>query len=113
MKKMTILIIIVAVAIGFGITLVSGIYEQTLLPPNLWSGTTQIWGGLPFGWWGYSQVGHVYFVNPPHWFSSLSFVSDVVFWFLISSALAFTTHRLVRMKKDKSIGLSRYAETEN
>jgi len=106
MKKITILIIIVTVAIGFGITLASGIYEQTLLPANLWSGTIQTWGGFPLGWWGYSQVGHVYFVNPSHWFSSLSFMSDVVFWFLISSASAFTTLRLARMKKDKSIGLS-------
>ena len=105
MKTITILIIIVTVAIGFGITLVSGIYEQTLLSANLWSGTTQTWGGFPFGWWGYSQVGHVYFVNPPHWFSSLSFVSDVVFWFLISSALAFTTLRLVRMKKERQTHL--------
>jgi hypothetical protein len=103
MKTITILIILVAVALGFGVTLVSGFYEQTLLPVNLYSGTTKTWGGLPFGWWGYSQVGHVYFVNPPHWFSSLSFVSDVVFWFLISSASAIITLRFVRWKEGRQI----------
>ncbi len=98
MKTRTILIILVAVLLGFGITLVSGFFEQTLLPENLVSGTTKTWGGFPFGWWGYSQVGHVYFFNPPHWFSPAYFVSDVAFWFLISCGSAFVTLRFVRMK---------------
>jgi hypothetical protein len=102
MKTITILIILVAVAVGFGITLVSGIYEQTLLPANLYSGTSKTWGGFPFGWWGYSQVGHVFYF-PPHWFSPLSFLSDVVFWFLISSVSAFATLRLVRIKQERQI----------
>jgi hypothetical protein len=41
MKTRTILIIFVAVAVGFAITLVSGLYTQTLFPANLWSGTTK------------------------------------------------------------------------
>lgn len=102
MKTITILIILVAVAVGFGITLVSGIYEQTLLPANLYSGTSKTWGGFPFGWWGYSQVGHVFYF-PPHWFSPLSFLSDVVFWFLISSVSAFATLRLVRIEQERQI----------
>jgi hypothetical protein len=103
MKTRTILIILVAVAVGVAITLVSGLYEQTLFPANLWSGTTKTWGGLPLGWWGYSQTGHVWGPNPPHWFSSAFFVSDVVFWFLISSASAFVTLRFVRMKEERQI----------
>jgi hypothetical protein len=103
MKTKTILTILVAAVVGFGITLVSGFFEQTLLPANLWSGTTKTWGGFPFGWWGYSQVGHVYYLFPPHWFSILSFGSDIVFWFLISSAFAFGTLKFVRMKQEKRI----------
>ncbi len=103
MKTRTIVIILVAVAVGFGITLVSGLYEQSLLPSNLVSGTTKTWGGFPFGWWGYSQVGHVYFFNPPHWFSLASFATDVIFWFLISSASALVALRFIRMKKIRSI----------
>jgi len=102
MKILTVLMILAAVALGFGITLVSAFYEQTLFPANLWSGTTKTWGGFPFGWWGYSQVGHVYQFNPSHWFSPASFVSDVAFWFLISSASAFVTLRFVRMKEEKN-----------
>jgi hypothetical protein len=52
MKTRTILIILVAVVVGIGITLVSWFYEQTLFPADLWSGTTKTWGGFPFGWWG-------------------------------------------------------------
>jgi hypothetical protein len=103
MKTITILIILGAVAVGFGITLVSGLFEQTLLPTNLFSGTTKTWGGFPFGWWGYSQVGHVYQFNIPHWFSPVSFVWDIVFWFLISFASAFVTLRFVRMKEERQI----------
>jgi hypothetical protein len=102
MKTRTILIILVAVAVGFAITLVSGLYTQTLFPANLWSGTTKTWGGLPFGWWGYSQTGHYYF-NPPHWFSPAFFLSDVVFWFLISSAVSFFALRFVRTKQERQI----------
>ena len=102
MKTRIILIGIVAVAAGFGITLVSGFYEQTLFPANLYSGTTRTCGGFPFGWWGYSQVGHVFYF-PPHWFSIFSFLLDAVFWFLISSALAFATVRLIKMKEKRQI----------
>jgi hypothetical protein len=104
MKTITVLIILVAVAVGFAVTLVSGQYEQTLLPANLISGTTKTWGGFPFGWWGYSQVGHVYYFNPPHWFSHTYFLLDVVFWFLISAASGLVALRLVRMKEEKQIG---------
>jgi hypothetical protein len=108
MKTVTILIILVAIAVGFGVTLLLGQYEQTLIPTNLYSGTTQTWGGFPFGWWGYSQYGHVYFVNPPHWFSLASFLSDVVFWFLVSSASAFIALRFVRMKKEIPIQSAKF-----
>ena len=101
MKTRTILIILVAVAVGFAITLVSGLFKQTLFPANLYSGTTKTWGGFPFGWWGYSQTGHVYYVNPPHWFSPAFFLSDVVFWFLISSAVSFVALRFVRTKRER------------
>ena len=59
MKARNVLIILVAVAMGFAITLVSGLYEQTLLPENPWSGTIETWYGFPFGWRGYSQVARV------------------------------------------------------
>ena len=98
MKTRLIAIILAAVGLGFAITLVSGLYLQTLLPTNLNSGTTKTWGGIPFGWWGYSQVGHIYFFNPPHWFSPASFMSDIAFWFLIISSSALVTLRLVRTK---------------
>jgi hypothetical protein len=94
MKTRTTLIILVAVAVGLVITLVSGLYEQTLFPANLFSGTSKTWGGFPFGWRGYSQTGHVYYVNPPYWFSPAFFLVDVVFWFLISSAASFVALRL-------------------
>jgi hypothetical protein len=98
MKTRTILIILIAFVVGFTITLVSGFYEQTQFPADLWGGTTRTWGGLPFGWWGYSQVGHVYFFNPPHWFSIAFFSLDVVFWFLISSAIPFVATRFIRTR---------------
>jgi hypothetical protein len=102
MKTIVILLIPLVVALGFGITIVSGLYQQTLLPANLWSGTTNTWGGFPFGWWGYSQVGHVYQFNP-HWFSPTYFLSDVVFWFLISTTSAYVTLRLVKMKQERQM----------
>ena len=98
MKKRNIATILIAVAVGFAITLVSGRFEQTQLPANLYSGTTETWGGLPFGWWGYSQIGHVFYF-PPHWFSLAFFLSDFVFWFLISSALSFAVLRFARQTR--------------
>jgi hypothetical protein len=103
MKTRNVLIILVAAAVGFAITLVSGLYEQTLLPENLVSGTTETWYGFPFGWRGYSQVGHVFYFNPPFWFSSASFLLDVGFWFLISSAVSFVALRLARAKRERRI----------
>jgi hypothetical protein len=103
MKTRNVLIILMAVALGFAITLVSGLYEQTRLPENLWSGTTETWYGFPFGWRGYSQVGHVFYFNPPFWFSSAFFLLDVVFWFLISSVVSFVALRFVRMKRERRI----------
>jgi hypothetical protein len=103
MKTKIIAIILVAIGLGFAITLVSGLYLQTILPSNLSSGTTKTWGGFPFGWWGYSQVGHVYLFNPPHWFSLVSFVSDIAVWFLIISCSAFATLRFLRTKEKRQI----------
>jgi hypothetical protein len=103
MKTIAILLILLAVVLGFGITLVSGLYQQTLLPANLWAGNSNTWGGLPFGWWGYSQVGHVYQFNPPYWFSPTYFLSDVVFWFLISTISGYVALRLVKMKQERQI----------
>jgi hypothetical protein len=102
MKRVTVVIILLAVALGFGVSFVSGLFEQTILPSNLWSGTTNTWGGLPFGWWGYSQVGHVYSFNQPHWFSLAFFLVDVVFWLLISCAVFFIALRFKREKGRKS-----------
>jgi hypothetical protein len=107
-RTITILIILVAIAAGFGVTLLSGIYEQTSDPANFFAVTMQVWGGFPFGWWGYSQSTHVYFVNPPHWFSLASFLSDIVFWFLISSASAFITLRFVRMKRESRLNATKF-----
>jgi hypothetical protein len=99
MKTRNIVIILMAVAVGSAITLVSGFFEQTQLPADLWAGTAQTWGGLPFGWWGYSQIGHVYFAKTPNWFSLTLFMLDVAFWFLISSALSFAILRFARVRK--------------
>jgi hypothetical protein len=103
MKTRKVLAILVAVAMGFVITLFSGLYEQTRLPENLWSGTTETWYGLPFGWRGYSQVGHVFYLNTIYWFSSASFLLDVAFWFLVSSVVSFVALRFVRMKQVRRI----------
>jgi hypothetical protein len=103
MKTRNVLIILVAVTVGLAITLVSGLYEQTLLPENLVSGTTETWYGFPFGWRGYSQMGHVFYFNPPFWFSPASFLLDVVFWFLISSVVSFVAIRFVRTKRERRI----------
>jgi hypothetical protein len=103
MKTRTVLVILVAVAVGFAVTLVSGLYKQTRLPENLWSGTTETWYGFPFGWRGYSQVGHVSIFNPPYWFSPASFLLDVVFWFLISSVVSFVALKFVRMRHVRRI----------
>jgi len=103
MKTVTVVIILLAVVVGFALALVSGFFEQTILPANLWSGTTKTWGGLPFGWWGYSQVGHVYYFNQPHWFSLAFFLLDVVVWFLISYALFFLASKLKRGKVTKVV----------
>jgi hypothetical protein len=98
MKTRNIVVILVAVAVGLAVTLVSGLYEQTSFPENLWSGTAETWGGLPFGWRGYSRVGHVFYVNPSYWFSPASFLLDVAFWFLVSSAVSLVTIRFIRTK---------------
>jgi hypothetical protein len=98
MKTRNVAIILVAVAVGFAVTLVSGLYKQTRLPENLWSGTTETWYGFPFGWRGYSQVGHMFYFNPLYWFSPASFLLDVAFWFLVSSAVSFVALRFVRMR---------------
>ena len=99
MKTRTVAIVLVAVAVGLAVTLASGLYEQTRFPENFWSGTSETWGGLPFGWRGYSRVGHVFYVNPAYWFSPASFLLDVVFWFLTSSAVSFVASRFVRMRR--------------
>ena len=103
MKTRNVAVIIVAVAVGLAVTLVSGLYKQTQFPENFWSGTTETWYGFPFGWRGYSQVGHIFIPNPPYWFSPASFLLDVVFWFLISSAVSFVALRFARMKHAKRI----------
>lgn len=103
MKTRNVVIIIVAVAVGLAVTLVSGLYKQTQLPENLWSGTTETWYGFPFGWRGYSQMGHMFYFNPTYWFSPASFLLDVVFWFLISSTVSFVALRFLRMKQARRI----------
>jgi hypothetical protein len=103
MKTRNVGIILVAIAVGLAVTLVSGLYKQTQLPENLWLGTAETWYGLPFEWRGYSQVGHVFYVNPPYWFSPVFFLLDVVFWFLTSSAVSFVALRFVRMRHARTI----------
>jgi hypothetical protein len=103
MKTRNVAIILVAVAVSLAGTLVSGLYEQTRLPENLWSGTAETWYGIPFGWRGYSQVGHIFNPNPSYWFSPPSFLLDVVFWFLISSAVSQVALRFVRMRQLRRI----------
>jgi len=100
-KKRDFLIVLMAVAVGFAVTLASGLYKQTSYPEDLYRGTTETWYGLPFGWKGYSQVGHFFYLNPPSWFSLASFLLDVVFWSLISSMVAYVTLRFIKTKQER------------
>jgi hypothetical protein len=106
MKKRDFLIVLTVIAVGFAVTSTSGLYKQTSLPKDLMSGTIETWYGVPFGWTGYSQVGHVYFFNPPYWFSLISFLLDVVFWSLISSMGSYVILGIIKAKQERKTTFS-------
>jgi len=106
MKKRDFLIVLTVITVGFAITLTSGLYKQTTLPKDIWGGTTETWYGVPFGWTGYSQVGHVYLFNSPYWFSLAFFLLDVVFWSLISSIGPYVTLRIIKAKQERKTNYS-------
>jgi hypothetical protein len=101
MKKRDFLIVLLVIAVGFVITFASGFYKQTSLPADLYGGTAETWYGVPFGWKGYSQVGHVYFFNPTYWFSLASFLLDFFFWSLISSIGSYVILRVINVKQER------------
>jgi hypothetical protein len=103
-RKSTVLLVAIGVTVGLAVTVASGFFKQTALPENLWSGTTKTWGGLPFGWWGFSKIGHVYYQNEPHWFSPYFFILDAGFWSMIALVMSLGIRKMACIKpKNKSI----------
>jgi len=92
MRKKTVLIVLVILALGLIGTGLSTLYEHDELFGSMLGGTFKASYGFPLGWHGYStNYGgpiRLFPSTPPpvdYWFSLESFLLDTVFWFAISS----------------------------
>jgi hypothetical protein len=104
MRKSSLLIALIILALGLVGTSLSTLYEKNeyigspLSPPE----TFKMSYGFPLGWHGYSLlIGRTIvlpqFLHPAYWFSLESLLLDGVFWFAISLFASAVTMKSVQM----------------
>ena len=109
MRKKTVLIALVILALGLVGTGLSALYQQqdwqtTEITTDKYMGTFNVFYGFPLSWHGYAHttIWYLSHWNPPYnppkvyWFSLESLLLDVAFWFVISFFVSFVALKSAR-----------------
>jgi hypothetical protein len=108
MRKKTVLIVVVILALGLIGTGLSTLYQRneyirdphydpkSMGPPT---GTIKVFYGFPLAWNGYSQIEFGFRISAPstYWFSLAPLLLDAAFWFAISFFVSFITIKSARV----------------
>jgi hypothetical protein len=100
MRKKTVLIALIILALGLIGTGFSALYEQgEFIVTNFPMGTRKVSYGFPLMWYGYSYAVVMFPVSTPrlYWFSLESLLLDAAFWFAISFVVCIATMKSVNM----------------
>jgi hypothetical protein len=105
MRKKTVLIALVILALGLTGTGLSALYERDeFIVTNFPMGTIKVSYGFPLGWYGHSQTTGIWIPFVPstgtYWFSLESLLLDASFWFAISFFVS-----LVAIKSARALNL--------